>query len=51
MSDVAAFRADTRSNSELARVYGVSKPTIAAIRLPKTWCTDGLGGHLCAQSP
>ena len=48
-SDVASIRADTRSNSELARLYGVSKPTIDNVRLHKTWLTDGDSEATCAS--
>jgi hypothetical protein len=47
-ADVAAIRADARSNSELARFYGVSKPTIGAVRLHKTWHSDGSSETTCA---
>jgi hypothetical protein len=40
-------RADTRSNSELARFYGVSKP--ANVRLHKTWRTNQ--GSEATRSP
>jgi hypothetical protein len=50
-SDAAAIRADTRSNSELARLYGVSQPTIGAVRLHKTWRTSGGSESTCASGP
>lgn len=35
--EVLAIRVDSRSNTELAKIYGVSQPNISCIKSRKIW--------------
>jgi DNA-binding transcriptional regulator YiaG len=45
-AEVAAIRSDTRGHSELARVLGVHRTTVSAIRCGKRWLSAPSPGAL-----